>query len=84
MFGFMDDVLDIGKDVLNGGVDTVAEFIDHPIDKSIEMAIQPVVDGIDILDGLSEGEIREKAALRLGVDVVSGMALGEVVEYLVN
>lgn len=43
---------------------------------------QPVRDGLDLLDGLTEGEIRTKAALRLGADVVAGMALSEIIEAL--
>lgn len=51
-------------------------------DKVFDMELQPVRDGIDVLDGLSEGEIKEKAALRLGADVVAGMTFAEVVEFL--
>lgn len=48
----------------------------------VDAALQPVRDGLDILDGLSEGEIREKAVLRLGADVVAGMAFAEIVDYV--
>lgn len=48
----------------------------------VNMALQPVRDGLEVLEGLSEGEIREKAALRLGADIVAGMALGEIIELL--
>ena len=58
------------------------DFIDSPIDTTLKIATQPINDACDILDGLSEGELREKAALRLGMDVVSGMALSEVIEFL--
>lgn len=54
------------------------------IGKVADMALQPVRDGIDILEGLSEGELRERAITRLGADVVGGMALAEVIEYLVD
>jgi len=47
-----------------------------------DMALQPVRDTVDILDGLTEGEIREKAVMRLGADVVAGMALSEIVDAL--
>ena len=52
------------------------------IDFLINMALQPIRDADDILEGLSEGEIREKAILRLGADVVGGMVLSEVIEAL--
>lgn len=52
------------------------------LDKLIDVALQPVRDVVDVLDGLSEGEIREKAAIRLGAEVVSGMAIGAVIAYL--
>lgn len=52
------------------------------LNKVVDIATQPLRDGIEILEGLSEGEIREKAALRLGADVVAGMAFSEVLEFL--
>jgi hypothetical protein len=42
----------------------------------------PLVDAFDVLEGLTEGELRTKAALRLGADVVAGMAVSEVIEAL--
>lgn len=51
-------------------------------DTVIDTATQPLSDALDVLDGLTEGELREKAALRLGADVVAGMALPEVIEAL--
>ncbi len=52
------------------------------INFAVKTVTRPIVDGLDILEGLTEGEIREKAAIRLGADVVAGMAISEVVEYL--
>lgn len=60
----------------------VDDFLDDPVGTPVDIATQPLRDGIDILEGISEGELRHKAALRLGADVVSGMALSEVIEYL--
>ena len=57
------------------------DFIDDPIGTSVDIATRPIRDGIDIVDGLTEGELREKAILRLGVDVVSGMTLSELIEW---
>ena len=51
-------------------------------DDIIDVATAPIRDGLDVLDGLTEGEIRMKAAARLGTDVVAGMALSELLEVL--
>lgn len=61
--------------------ETVEEFVEDPIGKTVEVATQPIRDGIEVVDGLTEGELRVKAATRLGVDAVSGMALGELVDW---
>lgn len=65
-----------------GIFDIVEDFIDDPVGTVVDTATQPFVDGLDILEGLTEGEIREKAALRLGTDYVAGMALGDVIDFL--
>lgn len=64
-----------------GIFDIVEDFIDNPIGTTVDIATQPIRDGLDILDGLSEGEIREHAILRLGADVVAGMALSEIITW---
>lgn len=61
--------------------DTVSDFADDPIGTTVDIATQPVRDGLAVIDGLTEGELREKAALRLGADIASGMALSELVEW---
>lgn len=48
----------------------------------VKGALAPIDDALDVLDGLTEGEIRTKAAARLGADVVAGMALDEVIDAL--
>jgi len=50
----------------------------------LDIATQPIRDGLDVLEGLSEGEIRTRAAVRLGTDVVAGMATSELIEWLVE
>lgn len=50
------------------------------IDAAVGMATQPIRDGLEIIDGLREGELREWAALRFGADVAAGMALSELIE----
>ena len=61
-------------------LDSVGDFVASPIKTSIDIVTQPVVDIVDVLDGLTEGELRHKAALRLGADVASGLALNELIE----
>lgn len=70
--------------VISSAAKEIDEFVDNPIKKTVGTVTQPVRDGLDILDGLTEGEIRHRAALRLGADVVAGMALSEVIDYLID
>ena len=67
-----------------GIFDAIEDFIEDPIGETVSIVTQPVRDSLDILQGLSEGELRVRAATRLGADVVSGMALGAVIDYLVE
>jgi hypothetical protein len=48
----------------------------------VDAVTAPIRDTIDVLEGLTEGELRTRAALRLGVDVVAGMAVSELIEAL--
>ena len=50
----------------------------------VKGALAPIDDALDVLDGLTEGKIRAKAAARLGADVVAGMALDEVIDALTD
>lgn len=47
-----------------------------------DIVTSPITDTLDVLEGLTEGEIRVKAAARLGADVVAGMALSEIIDAL--
>ena len=67
--------------LINSVCNTAEEFIDKPIGKTVEVITQPVRDGLEVFEGLTEGELRTAAALRLGVDVASGMALGELIDW---
>jgi hypothetical protein len=67
-----------------GLFDLVEDFIDDPISTVIDTATQPLHDAIEILGGISEGELRSKATLRLGVDIVAGMSLGQLIEFIAN
>ena len=74
----------IFENVAKSVTNTVSDFVDDPVGTTVDIATQPLRDGLDLLDGLSEGELRTKAALRLGTDVVAGMALSEVIEALLE
>jgi hypothetical protein len=65
-------------------LETLDDFLDDPIGTTIRETTQPFRDTYDILEGLTEGEIRTQAALRLGADIVAGMALSEIITYLKN
>lgn len=60
----------------------VSDFIDNPVGTVARTALAPVRDGLEVLQGLSEGELRTEAALRLGADVVAGMTVSEIIEAL--
>lgn len=64
-----------------GIFDIVEDFIDNPLGTTVDIITQPVRDGLDIIDGLSEGELREQAIFRLGADVVAGMAISEIIVW---
>ena len=57
-------------------------MISDLIQKTVKATTQPIKDGVEILEGLSEGEIRRQAIARLGVDVVAGMGIAEIIELL--
>ena len=63
-------------------VDTAEDFLEDPVGTSVDIVTQPLCDAAEVLEGLTEFELREKAALRLGAGVVSGMALSEVIDTL--
>lgn len=73
MFGLFDAVCN-----------TIENAIDDPVGTTIGIIKQPIVDGCDLLGGLTEGEFRYKAALRLGADVVAGMAISELMEAMAD
>ena len=61
--------------------ETVSDFVEDPVGKTIETALSPVTNVLDICDGLTEGELRVKAIASLGADVVGGMATAELIEW---
>ena len=50
-------------------------------DNVVDSVTQPFEDAYDIVDGLTEGELREEAAARLGAQVVVGMTTAELIEW---
>ena len=53
-------------------------------DFEVDTVTAPIRHTTDILEGLSEGEIRTIAALKLGADVAAGMAIEELIEALLE
>ncbi|AAQ64293.1 hypothetical protein KVP40.0224 [Vibrio phage KVP40] len=75
MFGIFDSVVDSVSR-------TVDDFIDDPVGQTVYHATSPIRDAAEIIDGLTEGEIRGMAVARLGADVAAGMAISEIIEVL--
>ena len=61
--------------------ETVAKAIEDPLGTAVDVVTQPVKDGLEVVEGLTEGELRIEAASRLGADVAGGMALSELIEW---
>ncbi len=57
-----------------------ADDISNIVKKGMGMVTQPIRDTVEVVDGLTEGELREKAVIRLGADAAGGMALSELIE----
>lgn len=70
--------------IIKGITDTVEDFVEDPLGTTVSVATQPIRDAATIIDGLTEGELRVKAAARLGADVATGMAVGELIEWYQN
>ena len=51
------------------------------VDDLVDIATKPLRDAVDIVDGLTEGELRTKAIASLGADVVAGMAVSELIDW---
>ncbi len=48
----------------------------------VDIVLSPLDDAIEILSGLSEGELRERAILRLGASAIVGLDTSEIIELL--
>jgi len=62
MFDILSKVV---SDTVNGAANTANNFVDNPVGTTIDMATKPIRDGIEVVDGLTEGELRVKAATSL-------------------
>lgn len=58
--------------------DELYDLATEALDRTI---VQPFDDAVEVVDGLTELELRESAALRLGQNVVEGMLLSELIEW---
>lgn len=67
--------------IIKKATDTLTNVAEDPIGACIDTVTQPLRDGIEVLEGLTEGELRAKAAARLGADAAGGMALNELIEW---
>lgn len=57
-------------------------FLDEAIDQSINAIQRPIYDARCVVEGLSEGKLRKKAAARLGADIVATMTFAEIVDFI--
>ena len=72
-------LFDIIEDIVTAPIKFASDFVEDPVDATVKAVTQPLRDGVDILQGLSEGEIRTKAVARFGADIVAGMAISEII-----
>jgi len=62
-------------------LDTLEDFVKDPIKTTVRVATQPLRDWLEIIDWLTEGEIRTKAIARLWTDIAMWMATSELIEW---
>ena len=66
-------------------IDSVTKVVDSavsdPVGFAVDTVTQPIRDAANVIDGLTEGELRLKAAARLGTDVALGMSVSELIEW---
>ena len=48
--------------IFDSVLDTVDEFVEDPLGKTVDMATQPVRDSLEVIEGFTEGELRLAAA----------------------
>ena len=52
------------------------------LDDVVDIALSPVKNATQILEGLSEGELRTAAIARLGSNAIAGLETYEIIELL--
>lgn len=90
MFGIFDDIINVAtkttKTVVNTTVDVATlgngDTINKVANKGIDLVTQPARDTVEVLNGLSEGELRERAIARLGADAIVGLGSSEIIDLL--
>ena len=70
MFWLVDDLLD-----------TVWDFVSDPVRTTAKIVTQPLRDTLDIVDWLTEWELRVKAIARLWTDVAVWMTASELIDW---
>ena len=70
----------VGK-IVDGVQDRVERLVKDPVGETVRGVTQPVRDGLEVIDGFTAGELRAEAALRLGADVASSMALSQLIAW---
>ncbi|MCK5603395.1 hypothetical protein KAR91_16035 [Candidatus Pacearchaeota archaeon] len=82
MFGkLFDTVIEVADVVTTKTCEKVVDVIDDPIGTVVDHVTQPIRDVVEIVGGLTEGELRVFAAVRLGTDVVAGMGTSELIKW---
>jgi len=66
--------------IFDSVLDTVDEFVEDPLGKTVDMVTAPVRDSLEVIEGFTEGELRLAAAIRVGTDVAAEMAVSELIE----
>jgi hypothetical protein len=69
------------EDLVENTFKTVDSFIDDPVGTTVYSVTSPVRNTLDLIDGLSEGELRLKAAVSLGLDVAAGLGTSELISW---
>lgn len=77
-------MFNIINNMIDSVVETADDFVSDPLGTTVDIATQPVRDSLEVLQGLSVGELRTRAALRIGADAVVGMAVSELIEVLLE
>lgn len=67
--------------LLDSVVSEAEEFIKNPVKATIDSLTSPLRNGLEVIDGLTEGELRLQAAAKLGTDIAVGMSVSELLDW---